>query len=141
MFDLISLFFSSFLSATVFPGSSEALIIYLSATAEHSLILLWGVASLGNTLGGVTNWVLGRYLFHFRDHKYFPVSVSQLEKASAFFSTYGKWTLLLSWLPVIGDALCLFAGVSKIRLFTFFVLVLFGKSLRYAILLIGIEYI
>ncbi|WCN15527.1 DedA family protein [Marinomonas mediterranea] len=141
MLDLLSLFSTSFLSSTILPGGSEALLLYLTQTSTYSLIALWVIASVGNTLGGLTNWLLGRYLYRFKEHRLFPISSTQLNKATHFFHKYGTASLLFSWLPIIGDALCILAGVSRVRLFIFFVLVLFGKSARYAILLLGVEYL
>ena len=89
------------------------------------------VATAGNTLGAVVNWALGRYLLHFQDRRWFYFSRGQIEKAQRWYQRYGYWSLLLAWLPVGGDALTLIAGIMKVRLGLFLLLVGIGKALRY----------
>ena len=89
------------------------------------------VATVGNTLGSTVNWVLGRYLLHFRGRRWFYFSEKQLARAQAWFQRYGFWTLLLAWAPVGGDALTLVAGIMRVRLGLFLILVAAGKSVRY----------
>ena len=72
-------------------------------------------ATLGNTLGAVVNWILGWYLLHFQDRKWFYFSKTQIDKAQRWFRRYGVWTLLFAWLPVGGDALTLMAGIMRVR--------------------------
>jgi len=93
--------------------------------------LLLAVATLGNTLGAVVNWVLGRYLLHFQHKKWFYFKPAQIEKMQAWFQRYGVWSLLLAWMPVGGDPLTLVAGIMRVNLWLFIVLVGIGKSLRY----------
>ena len=88
-------------------------------------------ASLGNTLGAVVNWYMGRYLLHFQDRRWFYFNRQQIARAQSWFQRYGFWTLLLAWLPVGGDALTLIAGIMKVRLWLFLLLVGTGKTLRY----------
>lgn len=130
----LGLFLSAFLSATLLPGSSEILLVGLSQQdLNHLLLWLW--ATSGNSLGSIVNWVLGRYFLHFQHRRWFPVSEQSLEKAQQWFQRYGVWSLLLSWTPVIGDPLTLLAGVMKVRLGLFILLVVFAKGVRYALLL------
>jgi len=128
------LFLSALLSATLLPGSSELLIAALAAKG-HSLMLLWLWATLGNTLGSALNALLGRYLLHFRDRRWFPFRADELERGHRWFERYGKWTLLLAWMPVVGDALTLVAGVLRVGWLEFLLLVGVGKALRYAFVL------
>ena len=98
------LFLSGFLSATLLPGSSEATLIAVIKLGDHPMWLVITIATIGNTLGGLTNYGLGRLL---------PDKTSRLEKnqrALGWLKEYGYWSLLLSWLPFIGDPLCLAAG-------------------------------
>ncbi|HBC09331.1 MAG TPA: hypothetical protein DC046_17380, partial [Rhodospirillaceae bacterium] len=94
---------------------------------------LIAVASLGNTLGAVVNWALGRWVEHFRDRKWFPAKPEQLDKAVGWYHRYGRWSLLLSWVPVIGDPLTLAAGVLREPFWSFLVLVAVAKTVRYLI--------
>ena len=94
-------------------------------------VALVAVATLGNTLGAVVNWALGRYLLHFQDRRWFYFSRGQIERAQRWFQRYGFWSLLLAWAPVGGDALTLIAGIMKVRIGLFLLLVGTGKALRY----------
>jgi membrane protein YqaA with SNARE-associated domain len=96
---------------------------------------LWLAATIGNTLGSCVNWFLGREIVRFRDRRWFPVSLQQLQKAQALFNRYGTWSLLLAWLPVVGDPLTLVAGVLRVRFVLFLMLVATGKGLRYAVVI------
>ena len=124
------LFGSAFLAATILPFYSEVVLYALLREGGDPVALLV-VATLGNTLGAVLNWVLGRYLLHFQDRRWFYFSRAQIEKAQRWFQRYGFWSLLLAWMPVGGDALTLIAGVMKVRLWLFVLLVGTGKALRY----------
>lgn len=124
------LFGSAFLAATILPFYSEVVLFALLRDGGDPTVLVI-VATLGNTLGAVVNWGLGRYLLHFRDRRWFYFSAGQIEKAQRWFRHYGFWSLLFAWLPVGGDALTLIAGIMKVRLWLFLVLVGIGKALRY----------
>lgn len=124
------LFGSAFLAATVLPFYSE-LVLYALLHEGGNPFALVVIATLGNTLGAVVNWLLGRYLLHFQDRRWFYFSRVQIEKAQSWFQRYGFWSLLLAWLPVGGDALTLIAGIMKVRLWLFLLLVGTGKALRY----------
>ena len=88
-------------------------------------------AELGNTLGAVVNWALGLYLLHFQERRWFYFNKKQIAKAQQWFQRYGYWSLLLAWMPIGGDPLTLVAGIMKVRLWLFLLLVGFGKALRY----------
>lgn len=89
------------------------------------------MASVGNVLGAVVNWVLGRWIAHFQDKPWFPVRAASLERAQAWYHRYGKWSLLLSWAPVIGDPLTVAAGVMREPFPIFLLLVTVAKFGRY----------
>lgn len=137
---LIALFFSAFTSATLLPGTSEAALAGLIAKETHAIWLLVAVATAGNVLGSVVNWVLGLYIDRFRDRRWFPVSPAALDRASRWFGKYGLWVLLFSWLPIIGDPLTLFAGVMRVRFLPFLILVTLGKAARYTMIAGGAAY-
>lgn len=124
------LFGSAFLAATILPFYSEVVLFALLREGHDPLALVI-VATLGNTLGAVVNWVLGRYLLHFQNRRWFYFSRGQIERAQRWFQRYGFWSLLLAWAPVGGDALTLIAGIMKVRLGLFLILVGAGKALRY----------
>ncbi|AZO61843.1 DedA family protein [Mesorhizobium sp. M1A.F.Ca.IN.022.07.1.1] len=127
-----SLFVSAFLAATVLPVSSEVVLVGLLATGRGDPALLFTVATIGNTLGSVVNWILGRGIDALRSKQWIPITPRQFERASRMFRRYGAWTLLFAWLPVVGDAFTVVAGAARVRLALFVVLVGLGKAARYA---------
>ena len=130
----LSLFLSGFIAATLFPASSEVLLIVLQQQG-YVVWWLWLAATAGNTLGSCVNWYLGKELLRFQHKSWFPFKEPQLLRAQQQFQRYGAWTLLLAWLPVVGDPLTLIAGVLRVRFIPFLLLVATGKGLRYAVLL------
>jgi membrane protein YqaA with SNARE-associated domain len=102
--------------------------------AGYPVVLLIVVASIGNTLGAVVNWALGRGVERFKDRRWFPVSPSSLDRASAWYRRWGRWSLLLSWAPIGGDALTVAAGVLREPFWSFLVLVAIAKTGRYVVL-------
>lgn len=129
-----SLFVSGFVAATLLPASSELLLLVLLQQG-YMPWLLWLAATAGNTLGSCVNWYLGHKLLRFSGRRWFPANEMQLERAQRFFQRYGQWSLLLAWLPVVGDPLTLVAGVMKMPWLRFVLLVVIGKGLRYAVLI------
>lgn len=127
------LFLSAVGSATILPGTSEAVLAGLIYQGIVPLSLLWLVASLGNTIGCIVNWWAGTQLDRFKGRRWFPVNEDQLQKASTWFEKYGHWSLLLAWVPVVGDALTVVAGLFRMHLVPFLVLVFIGKAARYAV--------
>lgn len=125
------LFASSFLAATVLPFYSEFTLVMQLMQGDPALLLLL-VATVGNTLGSLINWLLGSYLLHYKDRRWFYFSDRQIARGQDWFNRYGLWTLLFAWLPVGGDVLTLIAGVMKVRLHFFIALVAVGKGIRYA---------
>jgi membrane protein YqaA with SNARE-associated domain len=129
-----SLFSVAFLAATILPAYSEILFAGM-LSAGYDPLALWAWATAGNTLGAALNWVLGRYLLHYQDRRWFPFKVDSLHRAQSWFQRYGVWSLLMAWLPIGGDALTFIAGIMRVRFVIFFVLTGIGKGARYAILL------
>lgn len=126
-----SLFGIAFLAATILPAQSELGLAGLIASGDYDIAILITVASSGNTLGAFVNWTLGRGIDRLRDRKWFPVSPARLEKTTEWYRKYGRWSLLLSWAPIIGDPLTLAAGVLREPLWSFLVLVSIAKTARY----------
>jgi membrane protein YqaA with SNARE-associated domain len=129
----LSLFFISFLAATVLPFSSELTLAGLISTSNYDNLLLLVVASFGNVLGSVFNWSLGFYSRNLITKKWFPFKETQIERSSKWFSKFGKWSLLLAWLPIVGDPLTFVAGLLRVRFLDFIILVAIGKVSRYLI--------
>ena len=117
------------------PFVSEPLVIAMVALRDYSPPAIWLAASAGNIAGAVLNWWLARYCLHWQDRSWFPVDRTQLERASRWFQRYGTWTLLFAWAPVGGDALTVAAGLLRVRLDLFILLVGLGKAGRYALLI------
>ena len=130
----LSLFAISFLAATILPFSSELTLAGLIATSNFDSLLLLIVASFGNILGSVVNWVLGFYSRNLTTKKWFPFKDKQIENSSKWFSKFGKWSLLFAWLPIIGDPLTLVAGLLRVRFLDFIILVTIGKVSRYLLI-------
>lgn len=135
----LSLFAVALLAATVLPGSSEAMLVALVAMEPTSTKSLFIVATAGNTLGAIVNWCLGRWLLTFKEGQWFPIEPRRLAKASELFQKYGSWTLLLSWLPLIGDPITVVAGLLRVPFPLFVVLVGLGKAVRYLALIGGMR--
>ncbi len=131
---LAGLFASAFLSATLLPGSSEAALLALLAMGKGDVPTLIAVATVGNVLGSVVNWLMGRFLAHFRDRRWFPIDQRSYDRATAWYGRFGLWSLLFSWVPIIGDPLTVVAGMLRVRLGWFVALVMLGKAARYVFL-------
>ncbi len=134
MSTLIALATGAFLAATILPFSSEVMLSAALAAGNLDPLLLIAVATAANTAGALVNWALGRWLLNWADRRWFPFSRAQLDKAAARFNRYGVWSLLLAWLPIIGDPLTFAAGVLRVPLPLFLPLVALGKGARYAAL-------
>lgn len=134
MIGYIGLFLSALVAATVLPMQSEAVLAGLLLSGDRSVTVLLLVATVGNVLGSVINWVLGSYLLRFKDSRWFPSNDQQLERAQSWYRRYGRWSLLGSWLPVVGDPLTVVAGVMREPLVPFLLLVTLAKGARYVVL-------
>lgn len=132
-----ALFLSAFLAATILPASSEVVLAGLIVAGRGDPGLLLMVATVGNTLGSVVNWVLGRGIDSLRNRRWFPVTPDRYEQASRIFRRFGEWTLLFAWLPVVGDAFTIAAGAARVNLGVFVALVAIGKAARYAVIVAG----
>ena len=130
----LSLFIISLLAATILPFSSELTLAALVATSSYDNLLLLIVASLGNVLGSVVNWILGFYSRNFSTKKWFPFKDEQIEKSSKWFNKFGRWSLLFAWVPIIGDPLTLAAGLLRVKFIEFLILVTIGKVSRYIVI-------
>ncbi|EKS70721.1 MULTISPECIES: YqaA family protein [Caballeronia] len=128
------LFLAAFGAATLLPLQSEAVLVGLLLSKSYSTATLILVATIGNVLGSLVNWVLGRYIERFKSRRWFPVSDEKLDRAQRMYQRLGKWSLLLSWAPVIGDPLTLLAGVMREPLLPFVALVTVAKLGRYLVL-------
>lgn len=133
MTGLVTMFFVAFGAATLLPFPSEPLFAALQVRGNTSLLWLVALASLGNTLGSVVNYLLGWQAMRFADRPWFPGNPKKIARAKVWFERWGVWTLLFSWLP-LGDAITLLSGVMRIRFWLFFALVAIGKTLRYVAL-------
>jgi len=129
MLELWGLFVSAFISSTIAPGGSEAVLAYMVAEKIQPILWLVAVATLGNTLGALTTWWLG----DLAAKKYPAESVldKNKQRALSWVKRWGNWSLLFSWLPVVGDALCFAAGWLKLPLLFSVGLIFLGKLVRY----------
>lgn len=125
------LFFTALAAATILPMQSETVLIGLLFTDSYPVWTLVVVASVGNVLGSVINWLLGRSVERFRDRTWFPVGATALDRAQRWYRRYGRWSLLLSWAPIIGDPLTVVAGVLREPFLIFLILVTLAKVGRY----------
>ena len=134
---LWTLFISAFVSATLLPGGSEMFVAYLSGDNVYAPILLISVAGLGNTLGGMSSWLLGRIIAI----KYTSQDILKAEHQTAIkrIQKWGSPLLLFSWLPVLGDPLCVAAGWMKIHWFYSLCFIALGKFARYAAIVLAIS--
>ncbi|CAK7257892.1 MULTISPECIES: YqaA family protein [unclassified Shinella] len=128
------LFLAALVAATILPAQSEAVLGGLLATGTYSPVLLILVAGTGNILGSVVNWLLGRGVERFRGSRWFPVSDGHLDRAGRWYRRYGWWSLLFSWMPVIGDPLTVAAGIMREPFLRFLVVVSIAKFGRYIVL-------
>lgn len=132
-----ALFISAFLAATILPVSSEVVLAGMIVSGRGDPALLLAVATIGNTLGSVVNWIMGRGIDTLRTRRWFPVTPERYEQASRTLRRFGEWTLLFAWLPVVGDALTIAAGAARVNLGVFVALVALGKAARYAAIIAG----
>lgn len=130
----LGLFLAAFGAATLLPLQSEAVLVSLLLTEHYPAWTLLAVATTGNVLGSTLNWLLGLYIERHRHKRWFPVRENQLEQAQRAYQRFGHWSLLLSWVPVIGDPLTVIAGVMREPLWRFLLLVTIAKATRYLVL-------
>ena len=119
------------MAATLLPAQSELLLAGMLVSGRYSVPLLLVVASVGNVLGSMANWVLGRFLARLEGRRRLRIDPAHIAKAERWYRRYGRWSLLLSWMPVIGDPLTVVAGALREPLPIFFALVTIAKVGRY----------
>jgi membrane protein YqaA with SNARE-associated domain len=132
---VFSLFWVALASATLLPGGSEVWLARLWCLGEPALGL-WLVATVGNTLGSMINVAMGRYARQFQDRRWFPASPQGLARAERWYHRFGEFSLLLSWLPVIGDPLTVLAGVMRLAWWRALLWIVLAKGARYALLIV-----
>jgi len=134
----LAAFTSAFLGATVLPLVADAVLAAALAggAAWFGLVL---AATLGSTLGAVLFWWFGRAIERFRERRWFPASPQQLERAETWYQRYGVWSLLLAWIPILGDGLTVAAGVMRVGIVRFCVLVAIGRGLRFAAMVLALD--
>ena len=131
---LWGLFISAFVAASIFPAQSELFLAGALAKHAASVWAIIGAASLGNTLGSATNWLLGRFFVHYHDRAWFPITAQKLARAEGWYRKHGRWSLLLSWMPVIGDPITLAAGMLREPFPSFLFIVAIAKTARYIVI-------
>jgi membrane protein YqaA with SNARE-associated domain len=127
----LTLFAISFLAATLLPLGSEALLLY-DISLGYDVFSLILVATIGNTLGSIVNYFLGLKGMDFLISKKYT-NPKRLEDATKIFKKYGAFSLLLSWVPIIGDPITFIAGVLKYDIKKFVLIVFFAKGMRYVV--------
>lgn len=123
------LFISAFISSTIAPGASEVVLTYLLRETSLNSEMLIMVATIGNTLGAFTTWFLGALTA-----KKFPVDTllsSKKQKSLTLVKRWGIWSLLFSWLPIVGDGLCFAGGWLKLPFALSALAIFIGKAVRY----------
>lgn len=125
------LFASAFGAATLLPLQSEAVLLGLFVEGSQPVFWLIVVASLGNILGSCVNWYLGLKIEQYKNKKWFPISETKMFQAQNIYQKYGFWSLLLSWVPIIGDPITLIAGLLKENFVRFLLVVSIAKIGRY----------
>lgn len=128
------LFAAAFVAATILPAQSELLLGAMLVSGRFDTAALLAVATAGNVLGSIVNWLPGRYFAHHREKRWFPASAATMARAEAWFARFGPAVLLLSWVPVIGDPLTVVAGVLRMRFVPFLLVVTLAKGGRYLFL-------
>ncbi len=128
----LTLFLLSFLASTIVPLGSEWLLVALVA-GGFDPVLCVAVATAGNTLGACTTYGIGLFGGPFLIGRILRISDEARQKAERLYARYGSWSLLLSWVPIVGDPLCLVGGLLRVRFGRFSILVLIGKLARYTI--------
>ena len=124
--------------ATIIPFGSEAYFITLLSLDKYNHFILFVVASVGNVLGSLFNWICGFYINFFIKKSWFPINNKIIDRGNKLFTKYGKWSLLISWFPLIGDPITFAAGTLRYPIIPFLVLVSIGKVGRYLIIYLSI---
>ena len=128
----------SFMVATIVPFGSEVYFATLLSLGKYNNFLLLVSASVGNVLGSVFNWICGYYINYFIKKSWFPIKKDKIKKGTDLFNKYGKWSLLLSWVPFVGDPITFVAGTLRFSFIPFIILVSIGKIGRYLVIYVSI---
>lgn len=134
MITLSTMFFAAFIAATLIPAQSEVVLVGMLLAESNPVWLLLLVATTGNVLGSLVNWAIGRFLQSYADHRWFPASPGQVERARLWYAHRGWWTLFGSWLPIVGDPLVLVSGLMREPLWRVVLVVTLAKGGRYLVL-------
>ena len=134
----LSLLTVSFMVATIVPFGSEVYFATLLSLGKYNNFLLLLSASVGNVLGSVFNWICGYYINYFIKKSWFPIKKDKIKKGTDLFNKYGKWSLLLSWVPFVGDPITFVAGTLRFSFIPFIILVSIGKIGRYLVIYVSI---
>ena len=124
--------------ATIVPFGSEMYFGTLLSLGKYNNFLLLVSASVGNVLGSVFNWICGYYINYFIKKSWFPIKKDKIKKGTDLFNKYGKWSLLLSWVPFVGDPITFVAGTLRFSFIPFIILVSIGKIGRYLVIYVSI---
>jgi len=136
-FGYLGLFLISFLAATLLPLGSEAAVT-LMAIAEFNPSRILIVATIGNSLGALINYLVGKWGAAFIFTKYIQVDQSTLEKLEKVYGRWGAPVLFFAWLPFVGDPLTVAAGVLRVNIYVFTFWVVLGKLFRYYVLITAV---
>ena len=131
---LFGLFATCLAAGSIVPIPSEAAFVGMMWNSEFPVWLLVAVATVGNVTGSTINWFIGLGAARFEGRPWFPASSASLERGRRWYHRYGRWSLLLSWLPIVGDPLTLIAGVMREPLPSFLLIVALAKAVRYLVL-------
>jgi membrane protein YqaA with SNARE-associated domain len=138
LWPLLVMLASAFGAATLLVLPSEAVLIAQIKTGLAPTWALLAAATIGNVAGSAFNWWLGLNARRFEDRRWFPFAPATIAAASNRFQRWGLWSLLLAWVPIIGDPLTFISGVLRVPFRYFLPLVAIGKGTRYAILAFGL---
>lgn len=122
------------------PASSELVLGGFLAAGEGEPGLLVLAATVGNVVGSIINYFVGRYVSGLAGRRWFPATEAQMQRASLQFNRYGFWILLMSWLPVFGDLITTIAGLLRTNFKLFVALTSIGKFFRYFLIVIGVDW-
>lgn len=132
------LFFIALISATILPMGSEALLLY-NISIDLNIYLLFLSATFGNSLGSLINYWLGlkgeEYLLNHN-----VIKEKHINKGKKYFDKYGGYSLLLSWVPIIGDPITFVAGILQYNLKRFIILIIIAKGSRYLFLIVSYKF-
>jgi membrane protein YqaA with SNARE-associated domain len=129
------MFLAGVAEATFLPVRSEIVLVGLLYADRAAWPVLLAVAALGNTLGATVNWTMGFFIARFEGRRWYPFRREQIARAERWYHRWGRWSLLLSWVPVIGDLLTVAAGLLREPLPVFLLIVGLAKTVRYLVVI------